>query len=156
VDLSDPNQPRGHHTQYYGDGFRLSWDTDGTPHVINEHWTDQNAPRGDPARNRPPAAVQIEEGVALVAGYARQQKDAAFSEIERLRASHHANITAIVSRGGTLTLPGGAQYTEAEARRLVDQHFDAERGKQEAHWAGLVERTRRDLEALAEPGGEAS
>jgi membrane protein involved in colicin uptake len=49
---------RGHSTQYYPDGTRKSWDTDGTGDNQNEHWTDQNVPKGRRGRHNPPPHAQ--------------------------------------------------------------------------------------------------
>lgn len=42
-----------HVTQYYGDNYRVSWDTDGKSDK-NYHWTDQNFPSSHPEAHIPP------------------------------------------------------------------------------------------------------
>lgn len=52
----NPRSGRGHGTQYYDDGTRVSWDTDGQGDS-NRHWTNQNVGKGNPRRHqRPPHA----------------------------------------------------------------------------------------------------
>lgn len=42
-----------HVTQYYGDNYRISWDTDGESDK-DHHWTNQSLPYGHPDRHNPP------------------------------------------------------------------------------------------------------
>ena len=42
-----------HVTQYYGDNYRISWDTDGESDK-DHHWTNQSLPSGHPDRHNPP------------------------------------------------------------------------------------------------------
>ena len=42
-----------HVTQYYGDNYRVSWDTDGESDK-DHHWTNQSLPYGHPDRHNPP------------------------------------------------------------------------------------------------------
>ena len=42
-----------HVTQYYGDNYRISWDTDGESDK-DHHWTNQNLPYNHPDRHIPP------------------------------------------------------------------------------------------------------
>lgn len=44
---------RGHGTQYYEDGYRLSRDTDGAGDN-NSHWTNQTLSKGSDDRHTPP------------------------------------------------------------------------------------------------------
>lgn len=46
---------QGHSTQYYSDGTRYSWDTNGaTDQDYNQHWTNQNVGKHHPDRHTPP------------------------------------------------------------------------------------------------------
>lgn len=49
----------GHTTQWYDDGYRISWDTKDGGMTEKSHWTNQNVPRGDQHRHDAPDDAKI-------------------------------------------------------------------------------------------------
>lgn len=49
----------GHTTQWYDDGYRISWDTKDGGMTEKSHWTNQNVPKGDQYRHDAPDDAKI-------------------------------------------------------------------------------------------------
>ena len=49
----------GHTTQWYDDGYRISWDTKDGGMTEKSHWTNQNVPKGDQHRHDAPDDAKI-------------------------------------------------------------------------------------------------
>ena len=49
----------GHTTQWYKDGYRVSWDTEDGGRTEKTHWTNQNLPYGHPDRHKCPDDADI-------------------------------------------------------------------------------------------------
>ena len=50
----DVRTGKGHTTQWYKDGYRVSWDTKDGGKTEKAHWTNQNVPTGHPDRHKKP------------------------------------------------------------------------------------------------------
>ena len=55
----DVRTGEGHTTQWYGDGYRVSWDTKDGGKTEQAHWTNQNLPYGHPDRHKPPKDANV-------------------------------------------------------------------------------------------------
>ena len=51
----DVKTGKGHTTQWYKDGQRISWDTEDGGKTERSHWTNQNVPTGHPDRHKKPS-----------------------------------------------------------------------------------------------------